>query len=129
MSIIDEKDYIISIDMFNNPTEVNGTRAKALKIIRLILMHPGSDPLHPNMGVGLSNFRFSTAKGSDSGFNKLVKRTEDQINTYLPHLRIADVSYTMTVDHKLSIEIIINDEIFVYNTEYEPYYPSDISNM
>ena len=55
----EEKDYLMSVDMFNNPATVSGDRAQALKIVRLILMNPGSDPLHPEMGVGLKQFRYS----------------------------------------------------------------------
>lgn len=123
-----EKDYLMSVDMFNNPTVIEGTRAKAMKIIRLILMEPGSDPLHPNMGVGLRQYRFALNSGivGSRGIDILAQRTEEQVKTYLPHLQTASIDFTITTDHKLSIEITMNDESYVYEPDDDPIYIDDL---
>ena len=33
----EEKDYLMSVDMFNNPATVSGDRAQALKIVSIII--------------------------------------------------------------------------------------------
>ena len=125
----EEIDYLMSVDMFNNPATVDGERAKALKIVRLILMNPGSDPLHPNMGVGLRQFRYglnSQGNIGGSSLDELRDKTVEQINTYLPHLRIADVNFTITTDHILSIEIRLDNMLYIYNPDIDIIYPDEI---
>ena len=52
------KEYFLSIDNLSKPKVVTGQEAIAYLLIRLLLLNPGSDPLHPEMGVGLEDFRF-----------------------------------------------------------------------
>lgn len=127
----EEIDYLMSVDMFNNPAVINGERAQALKIVRLILMNPGSDPLHPNMGVGLKRYRYALNAGGNkekNGLNDLAEKTKEQIDQYLPHLRASSsVNFTITVEHILSIEITVNNTMFIYSPD-DSIYPDDISN-
>ena len=110
------KEYILEFDLFKKPLIKDGARADALKVIRLILLNPGSDPLHPDMGVGLKNYRF----GDKSVINELKKRTMDQISKYLPDLAATDVDFIMTTDKVLAIDVMTPSEIFEFNYELSP---------
>ena len=124
----EEKDYLMSVDMFNNPATVSGDRAQALKIVRLILMNPGSDPLHPEMGVGLKQFRYSLNTKGSKALEELKIKTEKQIEQYLPHLKLkSGINFTITADHTLSIEISLNNTMFIYSPD-DTIYPDDILN-
>ena len=50
---VKRKEYFLSLDNFNRPAEVEGGKAVAYLIARLIMLDPGAHPLHPTMGEGL----------------------------------------------------------------------------
>lgn len=109
-------EYIIRTDMFKNPLVETGSKAKALKILRLIYLDPGTDPLHPDMGVGIRKYRF----GDEDKLDELRIKTNEQIETYLPMLVDCQVNYVVTADKILSIEILAEDEIYEYSDEENP---------
>lgn len=112
---IREKEYLFSANKFQQPIVYSGPRAIGLLLIRLILLDPGSDPLHPEMGVGIRRFRY----GMDN-LNTLTQRIKEQIDTYLPCYPASDVTLVQTPDHFVNIEITINDVVYVYNSQEAP---------
>ena len=48
------KEYLLSVNNFNEPAALEGKQAIGLLLVRLILMEPGTDPLHPDMGCRYS---------------------------------------------------------------------------
>ena len=112
---IREREYICSIDNFNNPIVRTKKSAIGLLLLRLILLEPGSNPLHPDMGVGITQFRYTI-----DTLDQLKDRVEQQIKTYLPMYNSAKVSITITDDKLCNIEITIDDNIYVYDSTEAP---------
>lgn len=104
-----KKEYFISLDKFNRPAEVTGEKAEAILLARLILMNPGSNPLHPDMGIGIKQrYRFSMDKLPD-----LQREISEQINKYLP-----DFSNDLSTNIILTPDKILNIEIMTATTVY-----------
>lgn len=111
---IKHKEYLFSVNDFNEPDKVERKSAVGLLLIRLILAEPGHDPLHPTMGVGIKNYRYT------KDMDKLTKAIEYQIETFLPTFQNADVTLIRTPDHVYNIEITIDDTVYVYDSKTAP---------
>lgn len=107
-------EYLMSVDKYNKPMVVNDKEAVALNLVRLLLLNPGSDPFRPDMGVGLSYYRYAIP------LDDLAKRIEDQINTYLPSYQNADINIIRTPDKVANIEITIGDTTYIYDSTQMP---------
>lgn len=114
MSIVN-KEYLYSIDSLKKPRSVTEKNAIGLRLMELLMLNPGQDPLHPDMGVGLKNYRYGV-----KNLNELKKRIEDQIATYLPMYQSVSVALVRTPDKVCNIEINIGDMIFVYDSAAAP---------
>jgi len=113
--MVKEREYLCSVDRFNKPVVYNDKKAISTLLVRLILLEPGSDPLHPEMGVGIRRFRYSM-----NTLEQLKQRIKDQIDTYLPCFRVSNVELTITDNHLCNIEITINDIVYVYDSNEAP---------
>ena len=122
---VKQREYLFSVNKFNEPEKVEGKNAIALVLVRLIMLDPGSDPLHPTMGVGIRKYRY----GLDN-LDELRKTIEYQIETFLPDFQNAEVTLIRTPDHVCNIEITIDDVTYVYdsNTAPIPITLTDIEN-
>ena len=60
--MIKEREYLLSVTPLKRPKVLEGEEAIAMDLLRLILLNPGSDPLHPDMGVGIINYRYAMGK-------------------------------------------------------------------
>lgn len=109
--MVKEHEYTFSINSFKEPIVETKQRAIALLLVRLILLNPGSDPLHPDMGVGIQQYRYTMHT-----LPELKKRVEDQINTYLPMFNSAKVELTLTPDKLCNIEISFDDNLYIYDS-------------
>ena len=109
---IKEREYMISINSFRRPEVKKNQEAICMLLLRLLLLEPGSDPLHPDMGVGITKFRYGM-----NTLDKLEKRVTDQISTYLPCYPASNVELEVTGDHLLKVYITINDVVYVYDSE------------
>ncbi len=110
------KEYLLTTNEFLVPDHVEGSDAYGLLLLRLLLLQPGQNPLHPAMGVGLGpKYRFIT----EDDMNMLQDRVQDQINTYLPNEFIDKTKVYMEIKptHYLKIIIVADDNSFVYDTE------------
>lgn len=114
MAII-QKEYLFSINEFKEPSKVVNRDAIALLLVRLIMMKPGTNPLHPDMGVGITDYRYGLNNVSD-----LKRRVEDQIETYLPDFQNATVEIKVTEDKMCNIEISIDDVVYIYDSSTAP---------
>lgn len=112
---IQDREYLFTINDFNEPKVVNGSEAVGLRLTNLLLMNPGSDPLHPEMGVGLKNYRYGL-----SVLDQLRDRISDQIKTYLPMYAGADVQIIRTPDKVCNIEITVDGVVYVYDSKSAP---------
>lgn len=109
---IKNREYTFGVDKFNKPNVVEGKVAIGSKLMMLIMMEPGDDPLHPDMGVGLTTFRYGV-----NNLDDLKTRVQNQIETYLPHYQNVNVSLITTPDKVCNIEIYIGDTKFVYDSK------------
>lgn len=110
------REYLLSVDNFNNPKVVNGQEAIAIMLLRIILLEPGSDPLHPEMGVGLKNYRYSLSRKTE-----IEDAIMAQVTQYLPEFSTSSVNIVEINDKKIcNIEITIDDTTYVYDSETMP---------
>ncbi|MCM1219691.1 MAG: hypothetical protein NC548_34860 [Lachnospiraceae bacterium] len=109
------KEYVLSVDKFNTPMEVDGDDAVALLLMRLMLMEPYTNPLHPDMGVGLITYRYTMDNAE-----ALKKRIETQIDTYLPYFTDVSVTLIYCQDHTVNVEIKIQNTVYVYDSSDTP---------
>jgi hypothetical protein len=121
------KEYLLTTNEFLVPDHVEGSNALGLLMLRLLLLQPGQNPLHPDMGVGLGpKYRFIT----EDDMNMLQDRVQDQINTYLPNEFITKTNVYMQIKptHYLKIVITAEDTNYVYDTE-ESDTPIELSDL
>jgi hypothetical protein len=112
---IKEREYLMSVDSFKTPKVLKNQDAISMLLLRLILLEPGSDPLHPDMGVGIVKYRYGM-----NTLEELKKRVESQIATYLPCFPAASVNLEVTGDHLCNIYITVNDTVYKYDSSEAP---------
>lgn len=107
------KEYLLTTDEFLKPKSITGSKAVGILLIRLLTMLPGTNPLHPKMGVGIGvKYRFLR----EEDLVLLQEKIESQISTYMPpEYQSATVDLTIE-DGYLNIIMLINGTSFVYNT-------------
>lgn len=104
------KEYVFGSNDFYQPKEIIGKKAVALLIVRLILLEPGTDPMRPEMGVGLvSKYRYMfPEKLAD-----LKKDISNQLQIFLPQYQMTPIKLSVE-DSKLIIEITVDDSVYKY---------------
>lgn len=112
---IKQREYLFSVNEFNEPAVLTGKSAIGLMLVRLIMMDPGSNPLHPTMGVGIRKYRYGI-----NNTEELRKKVQEQIETFLPCYQNATVAIIVTPDKVCNIEIAINDIVYVYDSSIAP---------
>ena len=113
--MVKEREYLMSVNKINEPVVETKQRAIALLLLRLILLEPGSDPLHPDMGVGITKYRFSV-----DTLEELRSRIDDQISTYLPDFLATEINIVINSDRTCNVEITIDDTIYTYDSKNAP---------
>ena len=110
------REYTLSIDNLSRPKVLEGTDAIASLIIRLLLLNPYTDPLHPDMGVGLEAFRFCLGR-----IEELEARIKAQMEAFMPEFAFSEVRVIEISEEKIcNIEITIGDVVYVYNSRTMP---------
>ena len=112
---IKQREYLFSVNEFNEPAVLTGKSAIGLMLVRLIMLDPGSNPLHPTMGVGIRKYRYGI-----NNTEELRKKVQEQIETFLPCYQNATVAIIVTPDKVCNIEIAINDIVYVYDSSIAP---------
>ena len=119
------KEYLLKVTPFSEPKVATGTEAIATMLSRIILLEPGTNPLHPTMGVGLvSKYRFLDSE------DKKLKLTTDirrQVETFLPEYQLIDVELEYSSDKTVDIKIMIDETIFIYDSS--KIIPISLSNI
>lgn len=107
------REYLLDYDSFNKPKILTDQKAIACLLTRLILLEPGTNPLMPEMGVGIvSKYRYL---GADQEKN-LTRDITNQINTFLPEATCTNVELIYNNDKSVDIEITVDGTIFVYQS-------------
>ena len=110
------KEYLLSTNKYLEPASVEGSEAYAILIIRLLLLEPGANPLHSDMGVGLGpKYRYIL----EDQISVLQDRIRDQLQTYLPLEFDATTKVYMEIKPSkyLMITIVSNDTKYTFDTE------------
>lgn len=110
--MVKKKEYLLSFNEFKEPEVIYDKQAVGLLLLRLITMDPGTDPLHPDMGVGIRRYRYAMDIEET-----LAKKIDDQIHTYLPYFEDAEITLTFTPQHTLNVEISMDDIVYVYESD------------
>ena len=110
-----EREYTLSITPLNRPEVLKNQEAIAMLLLRLILLNPGSDPLHPEMGVGIINYRYAMGK-----LEELKERVAQQIAVYLPCFPAGKVDIEITPTKLCNILITIDDTVYTYDSNEAP---------
>ena len=113
--MIKENEYCMSVDNYKRPLVYRHEQAIAILLTRLILLNPVSDPLHPDMGVGITNYRYILGR-----VDELEKRVTEQVSTYLQCYNSPKVEIEITEDKLCNIKITIDDVMYVYDSSEAP---------
>lgn len=106
------QELLFKTNKFSKPMVLEGNDALSTLLCRLILMEPGTNPLHPEMGVGLvSRYRHSDVAEVED----LEQEIKDQIDHYLPQFRSVEVKCTI-FEGDIRISININNTLFNFST-------------
>ena len=108
------KEYLLSVDKYNNPAVKTDKECIFYLLIRLILLNPGTIESHPDMGVGLiKNWRYSDM----SQLPQLESEIQTQIETYLPVLQGVSVKVEQISHGEIAIYIKISNIIYSFKTD------------
>ena len=111
------KEYLLSTNEYKEPKVAEGSDAYGILLTRLLLLEPGTNPLHPGMGVGLGpKYRFI----SENDMPILQTLIQEQVNTYLPSEFLTATNVYLQLQSKskyLQITIIADDTKYVFDTE------------
>ena len=111
------KEYLLTTNNYLEPDVQEGSDAYAILLTRLLLLEPGTNPLHPEMGVGLGpKYRYL----SEDDMAALQTRIQDQVNTYLPSdfLSVTQAYLQLKEGTKfLQIVVVADDTKYVFDTE------------
>ena len=108
------KEYLLSTTTFKEPAIVTGKKAVATMISRIIMMEPGTNPLHPTMGVGLaSKYRFLSSPTIETSLKNDIAR---QIEQFLPNYQLANVELVYNEDKTVDINIQVDDTVYIYDS-------------
>ncbi len=113
--MVKEREYLLTVNEFNQPEVLEKQTAIAMLLMRLILLNPGSDPLHPDMGVGIINYRYAMGR-----LDELKQRVANQVSTYLPYFPAGSVEIEIVGDHFCDILITVDDTIYRYSSQEAP---------
>lgn len=102
------REYLLSVDDFNQPETTDDKKSTYLELVRLIMLEKNVFQTHPNMGVGIvSRYRYSYT----TDIEELRSDISDQIATYLPKLLPVDVVVTET-DMVTTIKITVDGTLY-----------------
>lgn len=108
-------EYTLSRDNFGKIKTYDKEMMVAIRLIELIVMEPGDNPLFPDMGVGLySNYHY----GNENCLEDLESHVSEQREKYLPEYTAAEISFEIE-NNQLVIGISINKSIFGYDVDKE----------
>ena len=114
------KEYSMSVNDFKQPAEAKGKKAIGVFLVRLLLMEKGTDPMRPNMGIGIvSRYRYMF----EEDCIELERDIRTQLQTYLlPYMNISTIKAEV-IDKELHLTIVIDDNTY----SYKPIHLSDDS--
>lgn len=112
MSVISEG--LFTTDSYNKPMVLKDKDALAILLLRLLIMEPGSNPLHPEMGVDIrGRYEYS----SEDDLEDLNKEISDQIEVYLPNYRSSTIECTKDPNsNAMKVKINVDGTVFNFSS-------------
>lgn len=107
---------IFGTNKYNMPAILEGKEEITILIIRLLILEPGSNPLHPEMGIGLLQ-RYKNCSRDDLSDLELEIKT--QILIYLPKYQQTDIKIDI-INSIMRLSINIDDTLYKFTTSTEP---------
>lgn len=106
-------EHLLSTDRLNRPRTLKDRDAVATLLNRLILMEPGSNPLHPEMGVGLIS-RFRHADVDD--LEDLEDEIKEQISIYMLEYKGVDVNCSI-YNGDIRVGVTLDGTLFTFSAQ------------
>lgn len=108
------QEFLLSTNEYNEPKVFSGKDAIAYKLLLLLNMSPGSNPLHPEMGVDLVHrYRYC----SEDDLDDLKEEILTQVRVYLPTFEtMIDCRLQFTEDRLIETFLYIDDTVFQFQT-------------
>lgn len=109
------QEYLFTTNNYKKPYVLKDNHSLALLLIRLLLTVPGTNPMHPELGVDvIGRYRYC----NKSHLQNLKQEIRNQIECYLMEYQLAEVEPTLE-NGVLKIAITIDDTIFLFTTGLE----------
>lgn len=120
------KEYLITVDKFNEPKELKNDDAVSMILLRLILMEKGLIQSHPDMGVDIvRRYRYMY---DDKVLRTLEEDIKSQISTYIPQLSSVDVEVDVH-EGELLLGIKTPSNNYVFMTNFDQNKVVDLSSL
>ena len=85
----DKLELLLSINSFDNPTQLSEIKAWAQLMTNLIFLEPGTYPSMPEMGVGIESYQYDFM---DEALEELNAKIITQQQAYLPDIPLQAVT-------------------------------------
>lgn len=107
------REYHMDVDDFKEPKSTEGKKAVGVLIVRLLLLEPGTDPMRPEMGVGLvSKYRYMFP----DRLSELKQNISEQLERFLFPYQTVGIELD-EYDKELTIDITVDDHTYKYVTK------------
>lgn len=107
------REYLLTTNKYKKPYVLKDKDTLAVLLIRLLIMAPGTNPMHPEMGVDVMG-RYRYCNKSD--LQTLRQEIRDQIECYLMEYQSVEVEPVLS-NGILKLNITIDDTIFKFTTD------------
>lgn len=108
-------EFCMSVDDFENPLILKDEEAIATLLTRIILLEPGTNQSHPDMGVGIiSRFRYSNTEEA----SKLQAEIKRQVDTYFPTM-YSGIQINVKPDKDIGFFITAEIDSTIYGLQYD----------
>lgn len=120
-------EHLLDVNVFHKPKVLIDKSAVSVLLARLIMLEPGTNPIRPEMGVGLvSKFRYI----DEDDLHELSSEIQRQINIFLPEFQTVDVNLNYDAIQKvIYIAINVDDLFFEYTATVDENNKITISDL
>ena len=114
MSVISEG--LFTTDSYNKPMVLKDKDALAILLLRLLIMVPGTNRRHPEMGVDIrGRYEYS----SEDEIDELNDEITQQIETYMPNYASGASVNCTSENHNLKVSINVDGTVFNFTSSDE----------
>ena len=104
---------LLTTDSYKKPMTLKDKDALAILLLRLLIMVPGTNRLHPEMGIDIrGRYEYS----SDDEIDELNTEIEQQIETYLPNYASGSKVECENDNRIFRVHINVDGTLFKYSS-------------